>query len=62
MRTLAFLILLGICFYQEWRIEDLIGGLAHDEEVLNSIIWDQPPTPNLPREEALYNLAHPREQ
>lgn len=69
LRKFTFLILAGICVWQQWRIQgqqeliaDLIHGLQHDEQVLNDIVFDAPPPPNLPREWALQAIAHPREQ
>jgi hypothetical protein len=59
VKTLAILILLGVCAYQQWTIRDLIHGLQRDQEVLNDIVWDIPGTPNIPREQALYNLENP---
>lgn len=69
LRRLALLILLAVCAYQQWQIHaqqkliaDLINGLQHDAQILNDATWDVPPSPNIPREDALFGLEHPREQ
>ena len=69
LRNFALLVLLGACAYQQRTIreqkaliQDLIGGLQRDAEVMNDTTWEVPPPPNIPRDEAMYALEHPREQ
>lgn len=69
LRTLSLLILLVACAYQQMTIQaqkaqirDLIGGLQHDQQVMEDAVWSVPPPPCIPCEEALEVLEHPREQ
>lgn len=62
LRKLAVLVILGVCAWQQWRIQDLTHGLQRDQQVLDDMVWEVPSPPNIARDEALYNLEHPREQ
>ena len=68
-KNLLFLILCGVCIWQQHVLAKQRVALwvaVHDlgvaTETLNDATFEIPPSPNIPRDEALRNLENPREQ
>jgi len=62
IRNLLLVWVICVAFWQQQRIHELVYNMQIAEQKLDDAAYICPPMPDIPHEEALHNLEHPREQ